>query len=189
MTSLNAQLFRGDRVRLTAVRPDTDAETEARWSRDSEFWRLAYPHPAFPLTVRVVRQEMLEEAGSRDHVFAMRRLSDDRFIGQIGLWAINRSHAEAWVGIYIGERDCWGQGYGTDAMRVVLRYAFTELNLYRVSLAALAENLRAVRSYQKAGFAVEGRVRRAARYEGAFFDEVYMGILQDEWAARAEGES
>ena len=87
-------------------------------------------------------------------------------------------------GIGIGERSDWGKGYGTDAMRLILRYAFIELNLYRVSLDALGSNARAIRSYEKCGFVREGELRDAARYDGQYVGEVYMGILRDEWEQR-----
>ena len=176
-------LFTGKLVRLAALNPETDAEAIAHWSRDSEYWRLKSPSPARPSRTAAVRQR-LEDRGE-EAMLAIRTLADDRFIGQIGLWTVP-PHGDAWVGIHIGEREYWGRGYGSDAMRVMLRYAFTELNLQRVSLDALATNARAIRSYEKCGFVVEGYTRQAARYDGRYFDEVYMGILRDEWDAKRQ---
>ena len=87
------------------------------------------------------------------------------------------------MGIQIGERDYWGKGYGTDALRVLLRYAFDELNLQRVSLSVLEGNARAMRSYEKCGFRYEGRERHAWAYDGRRWDEIYMGLLREEWEA------
>jgi len=78
----------------------------------------------------------------------------------------------------------WGKGYGTDAMRVLLRFAFTEINLHRVSLTVFGYNPRAIRSYEKAGFVVEGRARQRLRRDGQWWEVVYMGILKDEWKER-----
>jgi len=86
----------------------------------------------------------------------IRTLDGDCLIGEIGLDGIKYTHGDAFVGISLGERDFWGKGYGTDAMRVLLRFAFTELNLRRVSLDVFEYNPRAVRSYEKVGFVVEG---------------------------------
>ncbi len=77
----------------------------------------------------------------------------------------------------------WGKGYGTDAMRVILRYGFTELNLKRITLGVFGYNARAIRSYEKAGFTVEGRMRKALYRDGSRADIVFMGILRDEWQA------
>ncbi len=85
------------------------------------------------------------------------------------------------MGIGLGERKYWSKGYGTDAMRIILRYAFTELNLHRVSLDTFEYNPRAIRSYEKAGFKIEGRVRQLLNREGRRWDVIYMGILREEW--------
>jgi RimJ/RimL family protein N-acetyltransferase len=85
------------------------------------------------------------------------------------------------VGIGLGEREFWGKGYGTDAMRIILRYAFTELNLHRVTLNVFEYNPRGVRSYEKAGFVLEGRQRGVLLREGRRWDEIYMGILREDW--------
>jgi RimJ/RimL family protein N-acetyltransferase len=85
------------------------------------------------------------------------------------------------VGIGIGERDFWSKGYGTDTMKVCLRYAFLELGLQRVSLGVFEYNPRAVRSYEKAGFKLEGRTRYDAHREGKRYDSLWMGILREEW--------
>jgi RimJ/RimL family protein N-acetyltransferase len=85
------------------------------------------------------------------------------------------------VGIAIGERDFWGRGYGTEAMQLVLGYAFLELNLRRVSLALHAYNERALKSYEKAGFKLEGVMRGEVLREGRRTDTLFMGILREEW--------
>jgi RimJ/RimL family protein N-acetyltransferase len=87
----------------------------------------------------------------------------------------------AFVGIGIGERAYWGKGYGTDAMKVALRFAFTEINLERVTLNVFEYNPRAIRSYEKAGFKHEGRMRGALLKDGRRWDMIYMGILREEW--------
>src|SRR6266542_778782 len=129
------QLFIGTLVRLKAPDPATAAEAFARWELDSEFNRLNDSGPAFPPTAKRVREEMerSEPRGNR-FTFAIHTLADDRLLGFIGIFVTHWAHGDAYVGIGIGEHDDWGKGYGTDAMRVMLRYAFRELNLPRVSL-------------------------------------------------------
>jgi RimJ/RimL family protein N-acetyltransferase len=175
-------ILTGQLTRLAAVNPDTDAEIIARWSRDSQFWRLAHPEPPWPVRPAYVRQELEDEPLERTR-FAIRALADERVIGLIGLFANFQSHHEASMGIQIGERDYWGKGYGTDALRVLLRYAFAELNLYRISLSVLEGNERAMRSYEKCGFRYEGRERQVWAYDGRRWDEIYMGLLREEWEA------
>jgi RimJ/RimL family protein N-acetyltransferase len=106
-------------------------------------------------------------------------------IGFIGLFGIEWNHGNAWVGIGLGERDYWGKGYGTDAMCAILDYAFNELNLYRVTLDVFEYNPRAIRSYEKAGFQLEGRVRKMIHRDGRRWDVLVMGVLRDEWEERS----
>jgi len=92
------------------------------------------------------------------------------------------------IGVGIGERDFWGKGYGTDMMKLALQYAFVELNMYRVSLGLHEYNPRALRSYEKVGFRMEGRTREDACHEGVFTDGLWMGILREEWLAMQNGD-
>jgi len=173
-------ILTGRLTRLTAVNADTDAELIARGSCDSQFWRLAHTDPALPVLPKYVKQQ-LEERSLDLQGFAIRTLTDDRLIGYIGLYTIFWPQREAIMGINIGERDFWGKGYGTDALRVLLRFGFEELNLRRVSLSFLEGNERAMRSYEKCGFRLEGRERNAWAYDGRRWDEIYMGLLREEW--------
>ncbi len=175
-------ILTGNLTHLTAVNPDIDADIIARWSRDSQFWRLAHIDPAAPVLPQKVKRE-LEDRPIDQLGFAIRTLADDRLIGLISLYTIFPAQREAFMGIQIGDRAYWGKGYGTDALRVLLHYAFAELNLYRVSLSVLDGNERAIRSYEKCGFRYEGRERRVWSYDGRRWDEIYMGLLRDEWAA------
>jgi len=175
-------LFRGKLVRLTAEDPETMAVLFSRWSGDSEFMRLEDWDPARRVSVKAAR-EWIEKHWEKElaYAFAIRRLEDERVIGEIGLDGIRWEHGDAWLGIGLGEREYWGKGYGTDAIRVMLRYAFTELNLHRLTLNVFEYNPRAIRSYEKAGFVLEGRERVVLYRDGRRWDVLYMGILREEW--------
>jgi RimJ/RimL family protein N-acetyltransferase len=180
---MNNSLLTGRLVRLAAFNPETDAAIVARWSRDTEYHRLGDNDAAYPQPVKWAR-ERLERPSDRGFGFAIRTLSDDRLIGDIGVWIESWAHGEGWTGIGIGEREFWGNGYGTDAMRLMLRLAFGELNLRRVTLGVYAYNPRAIRSYEKAGFRREGLIRSDCLRDGQRWDTVFMGILRDEWLKR-----
>jgi RimJ/RimL family protein N-acetyltransferase len=177
-------LFRGKLVRLAAQEVQPMAEAYSKWSRDAEYWRLLDSGIVRPFSVKKTKEwiEKNQEKESPDQFsFAIRNLEDDRLIGDIGLDGIQWAHKDAFVGIGLGERDTWGKGYGTDAMRIILRYAFTELNLKRVSLNVFEYNPRAMRSYEKAGFTYEGRMVGMLHREGRYWDIVFMGVLREEW--------
>ena len=180
-------LLHGQLVRLAAANSETDAETMARWSRNAEYLRMLDSEPAAPQSVKQAKGNIakwMEHEQANSFGFMIRALADDRLIGFVGLGGINWNHGDGFVGIGIGETDYWGQGYGTDAMRVLLRFAFDELNLHRVSLSVYAYNLRAIRSYEKADFQVEGRARQVVHRDGQRADEVFMGVLREDWERR-----
>jgi len=152
-------------------------------SHDTQYLRLLDSEPQPQLTEARIRKED-ETRGLPDGKgfgFDIRALAEDRLLGFVYLGIINWIDRDAWTAIAIGERDSWGQGFGTDAMRITLRYAFSELHLHRVTLSVFSNNTRAIRSYEKAGFRHEGRIREAMRRDGAFFDILQMGILRAEW--------
>jgi len=104
-------------------------------------------------------------------------------IGNVGLHRIDWRNRNAELGIAIGERSYWNQGYGTDAIRTLLSLAFREMNLHRVFLRVDADNARGIRCYEKAGFRREGVLREAVFKEGAYHDQYIMSILQSEFEA------
>ena len=183
-------LFRGELVRLTMEEPEVRAKAEVRWQRDTEFNRLADNEAREMVSEKKIKEwiEKHTENGfnAERYPFSIRALSDDKLIGFVGLW-LNLIHGEGWVGIGIGEREYWGKGYGTEAMKLIVQYAFMELGLYRVSLGLHAYNTRALKSYEKAGFRFEGQTRQDVLREGRRTDTLWMGILRDEWFALQNG--
>ena len=179
---MNTDLLTGKLVHLTREDPEVISKLEAEWHLNSEYCRLLDWDPARRFSPYAV-QKWIEKQyeNPNDYFFTIRLLEDDRIVGGIGLDAVYWTHGDAFVGIGLGQKEDWGKGYGTDAMRIILRYAFTELNLRRVSLDVFEYNPRGVRSYEKAGFVIEGRVRGAVLRDGRRWDVIYMGILREEW--------
>lgn len=186
--SMSNNLFQGELVRFVAAEPQLAAGLFAKWGRDSEFVRLLDTDPARLLSVDKYKEwfekDLVEQQKNDELFFLIRTLEEDLTIGLIGLDGIQWVHGDAWVGIGLGEREYWGEGYGTDAMRILLRYAFEELNLHRLSLSVFEYNSRAIRSYEKAGFVIEGRARQFLNRDGRRYDMIFMGILRDEWKER-----
>ncbi len=182
---MNPLTFAGERIRLAALDVENDAETLSRWSSNTEYSRLLDSVPAQPLPPSRARELFAQEENrSESFFFCIRTLTGDRLIGFISLDGIEWQHGSAFVGIGIGEPDLWGKGYGSEAMRLVLRYAFDYLHLERVGLDVFEYNQRAFRSYLKVGFVEEGRLRQFLNRDGRRWDLIYMGILREEWEAR-----
>ncbi len=181
-------LLTGSLVRLAAVNYEELGKAYAVWNRDSEFKRLVDSEAARLHSAKAGAdffKKMLEESSPANYYFNIRALEDDRLLGDINLDVVNNWNGRnAFVGIGIGNRSDWGKGYGTDAMKIMLRFAFTEINLNRVMLNVFAYNPRAIRSYEKAGFQHEGRMRGALLKDGKRYDMLYMSILREEWQTR-----
>jgi RimJ/RimL family protein N-acetyltransferase len=184
-------IFRGELVRLTAEDPESRAKMEVHWQRDSEYHRLLDSEPARMVSEKQLKawlEKRYEDGVKPDgYFFSVRTLAEDKLIGFFGLW-LNLVHNDAWIGIGIGEREFWGKGYGTDMLKLALQYAFTELNVYRLSLGLMDYNPRALRVYEKVGFRLEGRTRGDVHRAGKCNDSLWMSILREEWLAMQNGE-
>lgn len=179
---MNTKLLSGEKVYLTALEPEKVAELFNRWAGDTEYWRLANSEPVIQFSVAGIKTWLEEHLYDKDNFFfIIQTQKENRSIGDVGLYGIDWIHRNAYLGISIGEREEWGKGYGTDAVKVILELAFSELNLHRVSLTVFGYNQRAIRSYEKAGFRMEGRQRGFLKREGQRWDLLFMGILRSEW--------
>lgn len=178
------QLLKGKLVHLAAVDPEEASKAFASWNPDSELKRLLDSGPARQSSAKSTKEWLEKELGEcGDHMFwfTIRSVEGDQLLGDITLDVANWAARDAFVGLGIGPRDFWGKGYGTEAMQLVLEYAFLEVNLRRVTLTVFEYNPRAIRSYEKTGFRHEGRARGALFREGRRWDMLYMSILRADW--------
>lgn len=177
-------IYKGELVRLSAMDADEVGKAFSRWGRDTEYKRLldsGVVRASSQHGVKKWLEKALDEQSINQHWFSIRTLEDDALLGDIDLFVDNWPARDTFVGLGIGEREFWGKGYGTDAMKVILRYAFTEINMNRVTLNVFEFNPRAIRAYEKAGFRHEGRMRKVLNKEGKRWDMLYMSILREEW--------
>ncbi len=126
-------------------------------------------------------KDWLEKEQSGYTLMGIRTLANDEMIGFIDLSGYDWVMGSAWTAIGVGDENYWGRGYGSDAVQVLLRYAFYALNLKRVNLTVFEYNDRAYRSYIKCGFKEEGRARQFLNRFDRRWDMIYMGILREEW--------
>ncbi len=178
---LNAHLLHGSRVWLGALNT-ADAAVIARWEQDSEYLRLMDSSPARPRSEAEILRWLESANKSRsEHTFAIRLLETDELIGWAQFDGIDWVHRTSALGIGIGPRQYWDRGYGTEAMRLLLDFAFNELNLHRVFLTVFSYNLRAIHVYEKLGFTLEGRHREHLERDGQRYDMLLYGLLRHEW--------
>jgi RimJ/RimL family protein N-acetyltransferase len=165
-----------------------DAELYRRWRADAEPMALAGWRDPAPMSLAQVEariERLAKEQGDDVYNFLICLLGDERPIGEVSLGHIDRKDGSAELGIFIGEPDEWGKGYGTDAVNALVDFGFGELRLERIWLEVWTENARARRAYEKAGFVYEATLRND-RYEGGRFTSGdVMSILRDEWSGLA----
>ena len=182
-----SDLLCGELVCLKAENPEVMAVHFSRWNLDTGWERFLDSDPPRVFSEKKWKEWLekdLEKDPSENLFFAIRPLDREAVIGFIGLFDVYKQHGDALVAIALGARKDWGNGYGTDAMRIILRFAFNELNLRRAGLIVFEYNPRAIRSYEKVGFTLEGRIRGAMLRESKRWDFLYMGILREEWLVK-----
>lgn len=173
----------GELVGIRPLRP-ADAGAIRRMVMDPEVAHLLFeeiggpPPSAFIMGIMIALGRL---SGRPDFAIVER---SGRVIGCVRLWRISYRNRSAMLTIFIGDKSRWGKGYGTDALRVVLRHAFGPMELRRVELHVFDFNHRAIRSYEKAGFVREGVRRQALARDGRYHDILVMGVLRDEFMAR-----
>jgi RimJ/RimL family protein N-acetyltransferase len=152
------------------------------WFNDPEVTRyLKRCRPLMPQAEEVFLRQLSES--ETDIAVGIVVREGDRLIGVTGLHHLEPRNRHAMFGISIGDKSAWGKGYGTEATRLVVRYAFDTLNLNRVWLHVYEYNDRARRVYEKVGFRTEGRLRQDTFRDGRYWDTVVMGVLREEWEA------
>ena len=172
----------GKRIRLRA-NERTDLPKFVEWLNDPQVRRFLLM--SLPLSQAAEEQwfeDMLKRPVEEQPLAIEIRAGDGwRLVGNCSFMDINQIARSAEVGLFIGDKSCWNQGYGTEVMQLLLKIGFETLNLNRVFLRVFAGNLGGIRAYQKAGFVQEAVLRQAAFREGKYSDELIMSVLHSEW--------
>lgn len=159
-TTVEGEVARGERVVLREKRL-TDAPSDYGWRTDAELARFDAARPfaaAYDDYVSLFRDELRYPSPYR-RSFAIED-ADGRHIGNVMYYNIDAVRREAEIGITVGEREYWSKGYGTDAVRTLVQHIFRVTGFRRIYLKTLDWNVRAQRSFEKAGFRSAGRSRR-----------------------------
>ena len=170
-------LLRGDKVILRPAR-ENDAEHFVRWFADTEVTR----HVATRMAITLQQElDFLKRVGeSKDDVWWVIEAAD-RPIGATGIHSINWLDANGTTGIVIGEKDCWGKGYATEAMALRTRYAFRELNLHKLMTEVDAENEASRKALEHNGYRAVGVRREQSFREGKWHDRWLGEVLRADW--------
>jgi RimJ/RimL family protein N-acetyltransferase len=172
----------GDRIRLRAIERN-DLPRFVEWLNDPEV--IAGLEIYLPLSATVEEnwfdQMLIQPAEQHPMVIEVRSQENWLAVGDCGFNSVDHHNHSGEIGIFIGRKDLWNRGYGTETMRVLLKHGFYTLNLHRIFLRVFETNQRAIRSYEKAGFVHEGRLRQAHYRNGKYEDVLFMSALKPEW--------
>ena len=186
MFDIQTQLFEGRDIRLGPIDHEKDPEIESKWTHDSEFMRMVEVSPARPMSAATIRKqyEKLEKQVDDDknfYYFAIRAREDDRLIGKAMIQGVEWTNGNGWLQLGIGSAEDRRKGYGSQALTMLLRFVFAELNLFRVSARVPEYNAAAVALLKKFGFSEEVRRRQALDRDGRRWDLIVSGLLNSEW--------
>jgi RimJ/RimL family protein N-acetyltransferase len=192
MLDIQTQLFEAKDVCFGPIDHEKHPEIESKWTHDAEFMRLFDLKPARPLSLAMVKKqyEATEKQMEEDKnlfYFTIRAREDDRLLGKAIVEWIDWTNGNGFLRLGIGAEEDRRKGYGSQALSMLLRYSFGELNLYRVTAVVPAYNEGALGLFQKFGFVEEIRRRQALNRDGQFWDLVSFGLLNTEWREQNNG--
>ncbi|MCI0609672.1 MAG: GNAT family N-acetyltransferase [Anaerolineae bacterium] len=191
MFDIQTQLFEARDIRFGPIDHEKDPEIEAKWTHDSEFMRMMEINPARPLSAAIIKKQyeklekQIDESKNLYH-FAIRAKEDDRLIGKAGIQWIEWTNGNGWINLGIGAAEDRRKGYGSQALNMLIRFAFAELNLFRVSARVPEYNEAAIALFEKFGFMEEVRRRQALDRDGRRWDLIVFGLLNSEWQNQAK---
>ena len=190
MFDIQTQLFEGQDIRLGPIDHEKDPDIESKWTHDSEFMRMMEVNPARPMSAAIIKKQyeklekQIDESKNLYH-FAIRAKEDDRLIGKADVQWIEWTNGNAWIQLGIGSADDRRKGYGFQALNMLTRFAFAELNLFRVSARIPEYNEAALALFRKFGFVEEVRRRQALDRDGRRWDLLIFGLLSSDWQNQA----
>lgn len=190
MIDIQTQLFEGHDIRFGPIDYEKDPEIESKWTHDSAFMRMYEINPARPMSAAIIKKqyEKLEKQVEEDknlYQFMIRAREDDRLIGRAAVQWIEWTNGNAWLHLGIGSTQDQRKGYGSQALGMLMRFAFAELNLFRLSARIPEYNKAAISLFSKFGFVEEILRRQALDRDGRRWDMLVFGLLNSEWKAQA----
>lgn len=168
----------GERIYFREVRLSDVTDQYVAWMNDPEVNQFLETR-FMPQTVETICEYVRQMNMNADTVFmAVATTADKVHIGNIKIGPINWFHRAAFISIFIGEKNCWGKGFGTEAIQLAADLAFDKLNLHKLNANIYEGNQGSLRAFEKAGFTKEGRRCGQRFYNGRYVDEIMMGLLR-----------
>jgi len=173
------KMIRGRRLYLRPVLK-SDIKHLLRWINDEEVTQYLLVHEPLMEADENAWFDDLPKRKGKDYIFSI-VLNSGRIIGTMGIHKISWRDRTATTGALIGDKACWGKGYGTEAKMLVLRYAFQTLNLRKIRSSVVSFNMRSYAYLLKCGYVVEGQRRREFYRNGRYWDEILLAVYSSAW--------
>lgn len=173
-------MYYGEKVCLRAYKEE-DIKVATSLVNDKELKKFLVTNIPFPTSPWEEESWVKSQNGNKngEYNFAIEDRETGKYIGGCGIQNVNWLTRVATVGIMIGDKDFWGKGYGTDAMKVLTKFIFEDMNIRKIKLYTFSFNTRAIKCYEKCGFKVEGVFRDEIFKDGKYYDEIAMAVFKE----------
>lgn len=169
----------GERIYLSPINLE-DAEVYTKWMNDPSITNNTHASARL-MNVEAEKEWIQSSLCNQDYQFAIVLKENDTLLGNCGIMNLNSIDQVATVGIFIGEEEYRSNGYGAEALRLLLSYGFDVLHLHNMDLKVFSFNTRAIRCYEKVGFREYGRRHESYYLNGSYHDQIMMEILEKDW--------
>ena len=175
-------MFEGSKVLLRYYK-DSDIEKAHKFINDYDISKYLAKGAVFPLSFGE-EEEFIKNNKSNSNLtynFAIEDIDTGDYIGGCGINNTDLKNRNCEIGIFIGDKNVWGKGYGTDALEVLINFIFNELNLEKIKLSTYSFNDRAIKCYTKLGFEVEGTLKKEIFRDGKYHDTILMAMFREKY--------
>lgn len=174
-------MYSGQLVKLRAYKEE-DIEKATVYINDEEVKKLMDSTIPFPMTKWQEEEWVRSRKANTDFTydFAIEDLKTGKYIGGCSINECDVKNRTCVVGIMIGDKEYWGKGYGSDALKVLIKFIFEEVNMNKIKLNVFSFNNRAIACYKKVGFKEEGILKKEIYRNGKYYDEIIMAMFKDD---------
>ncbi len=177
-------MYTGKKVRLRAYNRE-DIPIRLSYINDAEIANFLTGDIPYPIMLHEEEKWFESNLSQADrHNFAIETIDGNHFIGGCSINDVDWKNSVATVGIFIGNKDYWGNGYGNDAMKILISFIFNQMNINKIRLICYSFNKRAIKSFEKCGFLIEGILKKEVFKNGCYYDKVAMGIFKEDFLAK-----
>ncbi len=175
-------MYRGKLIKLRAYK-ESDIERAVEFINDEEVKKFLDSNIPFPITKWEEEEWVKSRKSNSEYTydFAIEDLETGKYIGGCSINECNLKSRNCTIGIMIGDKEYWGKGYGSDSLKVLIKFIFEEVNMNKIKLNVFSFNSRAIACYKKVGFVEEGILKKELYRNGKYHDIILMSLFKEDW--------